>query len=301
MTVTINLPPSIPAKRTGLELWMNRVSEMADKLEDGWDSDGVHDLRVALRRCRTMADALSEVNPSPSWKKIKKSTRDLFQSLGELRDTQVAKQWVKKLGGAKDPVRRSLLKVFDQTEERQQKVAEKALAQFDRKDWKKWSRKFPAKAEFFPAESVVFQRLALTKLNQAVDLYQWAKKVRSGAAWHRLRIGLKEFRYILENFLPDRYEHSSKELKRMQDILGEVHDLDVLRPLVRKQAAGMDPEIIADWIAKIEKERKDRLEEFRTKSIDKESYWVFWHKGLQWGHNLKTVSPPELQQVYSAS
>jgi len=274
---------------------------MADKLEDGWDSDGVHDLRVALRRCRTMADALSEVNPSPSWKKLKKSTRDLFQALGELRDTQVAKQWVKKLGGAKVPVRRSLLKVLDETEEHQQKIAEKALAQFDRKDWKKWSRKFPAKAEFFPAESVVFQRLALIKLNQAVDLYQRAKKVRSGAAWHRLRIGLKEFRYILENFLPDRYEHSSKELKRMQDILGEVHDLDVLRPLVRKQAAGMDPEIIADWIAKIEKERKDRLEEFRTKSIDKESYWVFWHKGLQWGHNLKTVSPPELQQVYSAS
>ena len=301
MTVAINLSPSIPAKRAGLDLWMNRVSEMADKLEDVWDSDGVHDLRVALRRCRTMADALSEVNPSPSWKKLKKSTRDLFQALGELRDTQVAKQWVKKLGGAKDPVRRSLLKVLDETEEHQQKIAEKALAQFDRKDWKKWSRKFPAKAGFFPAESVVFQRLALIKLNQAVDLYQRAKKVRSGAAWHRLRIGLKEFRYILENFLPERYEHSSKELKRMQDILGEVHDLDVLRPLVRKQAGGMDAEIIAEWIAKIESERKDRLGEFRTKSIDKESYWVFWHKGLQWGHNLKTVSPPELQQVYSAS
>ncbi len=50
----------------------------------------------------------------------------------------------------------------------------------------------------------------------------------------------------------------------MQDILGEVHDLDVLRPLVRKQASGMDPKIIADWMAKIEKERKSRLEEFRT-------------------------------------
>jgi CHAD domain-containing protein len=301
VTVTINLPPRIPAKRTGLEFWMNRVSEVAEKVGDDWNSDGVHDLRVALRRCRTMADALSEVNPSPSWKKLKKSTRDLFQALGELRDTQVAKQWVKKLGGAKDPVRRTVLKVLEETEERQQKMAEKALAQFDRKDWKKWSRKFPTKAEFFPVESVVFQRLALTKLNLAVDLYQRAKKVRSGAAWHRLRIGLKGFRYILENFLPERYEHSSKELKRMQDILGEVHDLDVLRPLVRKHAVRLDPEIVEDWVAKIEKERKNRLEEFRTKSIDKESYWVFWHKGLQWGHNLKTVSPPELQLVYSAS
>src|SRR5580658_6236999 len=105
---------------------MNRVLEMADQAEDRWDSDSVHDLRVALRRCRTMADALSEVNPSPSWKKLKKSTRGLFQALGELRNTQVAKEWVKKLGTAKDPVRRSLLKALDQTEKRQQKTAEKA-------------------------------------------------------------------------------------------------------------------------------------------------------------------------------
>src|ERR1700733_6387209 len=100
---------------------MNRVSEMADKLEDGWDSDGVHDLRVALRRCRTMADALSEVNYLPNRQKLNKTTRLLYQALGELRDSQVAKQWGKKLGAAKDPVRRSLLKVFDETEERQQK------------------------------------------------------------------------------------------------------------------------------------------------------------------------------------
>jgi CHAD domain-containing protein len=280
---------------------MNRVLEMADQVRDKWDSDSVHDLRVALRRCRTMADALSEVNPSPSWKKLKKSTRDLFQALGELRNSQVAKEWVKKLGVAKDPLRKRLLKVLDEKEQEGQKIAEKTLAQFDRKEWKKWSRKFPTKAAFFPVESVVFQRLALAKLNEAVELYQRARKVRSGAAWHRLRIGLKGFRYILENFLPAKYEHSSKELKRMQDILGEVHDLDVLRPLVRKQASGLDPKILEGWMEKIEREGKSRLEEFRTKTIDKESYWVFWHKGLEWGHNLKTVSPPELQRVYSAS
>jgi CHAD domain-containing protein len=274
---------------------------MANQVEEKWDSDSVHDLRVALRRCRTMADALSEVNPSPSWKKLKKSTRDLFQALGQLRNAQVAKEWVKKLGAAKDPLRKRLLKVLGEKEKEAQKIAEKTLVQFDRKEWKKWSRKFPPKAEFFPVESVVFQRLALAKLNEAVQLYQRARKVRSGAAWHRVRIGLKGFRYILENFLPARYEHSSKELKRMQDILGEVHDLDVLRPLVRKQTAGLDPKIPADWMTKIEKERKSRLEEFRTKTIDKESYWAFWHKGLEWGHNLKTVSPPELQRVYSAS
>ena len=280
---------------------MNRVSEMADKVQDDWDADNVHDLRVALRRCRAMADAVSEVNPGPGWKKLKKVTRDLFQALGELRDTQVAKQWVRKFGTAKDPVRVRMLKVLSQQELGQKKKAEKALRQFDRKSWKKWSRKFPAKAEFFPLESVVFQRLALAQLNEAVNLYHQARKLRSGAAWHRLRIGLKGFRYILENFLPQRYAQWSKELKGMQDMLGEVHDLDVLRLQIRKQSTGLSPEIVAKWIQEIEKERKIRLEEFREKTANKDSSWVVWHKGLEWGRNLKTVSPLELQRVYSAS
>jgi CHAD domain-containing protein len=279
---------------------MNRVPELADKVQDDWNADNVHDLRVALRRCRTMADALNQVNPVPGWKKLKKVTRDLFQALGELRDTQVTKQWVKKIGTAKDPVRGRMLRVLGGQEQEQRKKAEKALYQFDRKSWKKWSRKFPAKAEFFPVESVVFQRLALAELNEAVNLYHRARKLRSAAAWHRLRIGLKEFRYILENFLPQRYAQWSKELKGMQDMLGEVHDLDVLRLRIRKQA-GLNPEIVAKWMEEIEKARKARLEEFRAKTSNKDSSWVVWHKGLEWGHNLRTVSPLELQRVYSAS
>jgi CHAD domain-containing protein len=300
VTVTIALPTTIPVKRVGLEVWMNRVLELADKVQDDWNADDVHDLRVALRRCRTMADALSEVNPAPSWKKLKKVTRASFQALGELRDTQVTKQWAKKFGTAKDPVRGRMLRVLGEQEQKQRKETEKALCQFDRKSWKKWSRKFPAKAEFFPVGSVVFQRLALAELNEAVNLYHRARKLRSGAAWHRLRIGLKEFRYILENFLPQRYAQWSKELKGMQDMLGEVHDLDVLRLRIRKQA-GLNPEIVAKWMEEIEKARKSRLEEFRAKTANKDSSWVVWHKGLEWGHNLKTVSPLELPRVYSAS
>jgi CHAD domain-containing protein len=280
---------------------MNRVSEMMEKVQENWDAENVHGLRVALRRCRTMADALSEVNPAPSWKKLKKVTRDLFQALGELRDTQIAKQWARKFGTANDPVRRHLLKALGEQEQRQKRAAEKALYQFDRKNWKKWSRKFPAKAEFFPVESVVFQRLALAQLNEAVNLYHKARKLRSGPAWHRLRIGLKGLRYILENFLPQRYELCSEELKSMQDMLGEVHDLDVIRLQVRKQAARLKPEIVAKWKDEIEKARKARLDDFRAKTANKDSSWVVWHKGMQWGHNLKTVSPLELQRVYSAS
>jgi CHAD domain-containing protein len=276
---------------------MNRVLETAEEVRDDWDTDKVHDLRVALRRCRTMADALSEVNPTPGWRKLKKSTRDLFQALGDLRDTQVEREWAKKLGAASDPVRKHLLKVLARKEAKHRDEAGKALDQFDRKDWKKWSKKLPAKAEFFPVESVVFQRLAVARLNDAVALYQRARKGRSRVAWHRLRIGLKEFRYILENFLPQRYAAWSEDLKHMQDLLGEVHDLDVLRSEIRRHCARLDAEGVAKWMKRIEDERSARLEEFRKKTADKESLWLVWRAGFPWGRALQAVAYPQSQSA----
>ena len=82
MAETISLPKRA-SLNSGFELWMDRVLERADEAERDWNADAVHDLRVALRRCRTMSEALDEVNPSPGWRKLKKSSRELFHALGE--------------------------------------------------------------------------------------------------------------------------------------------------------------------------------------------------------------------------
>jgi CHAD domain-containing protein len=291
--VTISLPQTISKKRAGLDVWMDRVLEKAASIEPEWDADEVHDLRVALRRCRTMAEALSEVSASSGWRKLKKSSRDLFRALGDLRDTQVQRGWVKKLGSAGDPVRRHTLRLLGGEEKKQREAAAKALDAFDRKEWKKLGRKLPAKANFYPSGSVVFQRLALGKLNEAVELYQQARKRRSAVAWHRLRIGLKEFRYIVENFLPERYEAWAGDLKAMQDQLGGVHDLDVLRGRLRKETAKLDAAALARWLEKIAAERKARLDEFLAKASGPESPWLVWRAGFQWGHALVAASFPQ--------
>jgi CHAD domain-containing protein len=289
------------ARRIGLEVWMERVLLKAEDARRGWNADAVHDLRVALRRCRTMAEALSEVNPGPGWRKLKKSSRGLFHTLGVLRDTQVEKEWVRKLGAPDDPIRRYMLRALNLDERTHRKAAEQALGRFDRKDWRRWSKKLAHKAQFFPLESVVFQRLALASLNESVELYQRARKGRSRVAWHRLRIGLKRFRYIVENFLPQRYEAWGVDLRHMQDLLGDVHDLDVLRSEIRRRCARRDPAAAAAWLEKIETERKARLDDLRSKTNDKEFLWLAWRGGLQGGNTIQTVSLIDVQNTYSAS
>jgi CHAD domain-containing protein len=294
MAIPFSLPSNHSSRNVGLEVWMERVLERTDRVRENGDADGVHDLRVALRRCRTIAEASSEVNPSPGWRKLKRATRNLFHDLGDLRDTQVQHTLVKKLGATGDPVRKHLLRVLSRQEEKQRQASQKALDKFDRKEWKKLTRKLAAKSRFFPLNSVVYRRLALTRLQAATEMLQNARRRRSSVAWHRLRIGIKSFRYVVENFLPERYEVWSDDLKQMQDLLGEVHDLDVLRQQIRRNAAKLDPEFVAHWKEKIERERKTHLQQFLANASGPQSPWLTWLAGFQWSHTLVThAAPPQ--------
>ena len=292
MAITIPSVNGSTAKTYGLEVWMNRVLERVDRINPDWDADDIHDLRVALRRCRTMADALSEVAPDPGWRKIKKASRGLFRALGDLRDTQVERSLIKKFKAPADPLRKHMMRHLNRLEKKQRGAAEKALDSFDRKAWRKCSKKLLSKSHFFPVESVVFQRIALARLNEAVHLHQEARKRKSSAAWHRTRIGIKRFRYVVENFLPQRYDIWAEDLKQMQDLLGDLHDMDVLRIDIRRQGAKFGAAAIAPWIEKIDTRRKSCLQEFLVKTSVEHSPWIVWRAGFQWGHALVAASFP---------
>jgi CHAD domain-containing protein len=301
MAHSIHIRNTEPPKRIGLDDWMARAADLAEKVQRTWHADDVHDLRTALRRCRTMAEALSEVNPDPGWRKLKKSTRRVFRALGELRDIQVKIEWSKKLGAASDPVRKRLCQALEHRLASQQEFCEKALAKFDLKDWRKLSKKLSSKSQFFPLESVVFQRLALSRLNHAAALNDFARKGRSRIAWHRLRIGLKQFRYILENFTPERGQPWIANLKRMQDILGEVHDLDVLRREMWRHQAALDATEIERWLTLLEQRRKRRLAEFVSCVAGNPPLWQVWRAGFRSVPTLQLVPAPLTVPAHSAS
>src|SRR5215831_18684611 len=68
--------------KVGLTHWMQQVLTQADRAAERFESGAVHDLRTALRRCRSIADGAMVFDPNPAWKKMKKAGKQLFQSLG---------------------------------------------------------------------------------------------------------------------------------------------------------------------------------------------------------------------------
>src|SRR5579864_3761819 len=84
-------------KTTGLGYWMMRVIEECELVSANFSADPVHDLRVALRRCRSMADGMMAMDPDREWKAMKKAGKQLFQRLGTLRDVQIMMEWIEKL------------------------------------------------------------------------------------------------------------------------------------------------------------------------------------------------------------
>jgi hypothetical protein len=93
----------------------------------------------------------------------------------------------------------------------------------------------------------------------------------------------------VENFLPERYEAWYPELKSLQDLLGEIHDLDVLRTESYRHSDAWDPAVIELWLEKIESARKTRLEQVKLRLGGKDSPILRWRTGLQNGRALQPV------------
>lgn len=317
------------SQTVGLRYWMLRVLEECDNVGADFRPDPVHDLRVSLRRCRSLADGLMALDPDPSWKAMKKAGRRLFQRLGDLRDIHVMEEWIEKLApstkatpgadqapssegkaesfvpqsqdqpSASDPAQR-FREILERREQEQNREAKAAIESFDRKQWRQWSNSLPARAARFRPGSALFRHLALERWTEARDLHARAMRNRSQTALHALRIGIKRFRYIVENFLPAEHKAWSDDLKEMQDLLGEVHDLDVLWSTALSSHIFTDVHSRTVWHEQIAGERSKRIQRYREKMIGPDSLWGIWRAGLPQGRQIETLAVRRLKVWASA-
>ncbi len=281
-------------RKAGLLHWAQRAIEECEKASQDFAADPVHDLRVAIRRCRSMADGFLSVDPDPGWRQMKRLAKPLFAALGELRDVQVMMEWVEKLASPNDSARPVLMQELQARETHLKAAAQHALNSFDRKLWLSLNIRLAERAEKIPLDGSVFRLLALERWSEAHELHRQALRNRSGIAYHQLRIGIKRLRYTVENFLPSLHEQWSKNLRELQDALGEVHDFDVLWALLRSHSE-LSPETRAQWRVTVQGERYQRLALYRERMVGNHSLWKIWRAALPSGEALERAGLDKLR------
>lgn len=238
------------------------LAEYHRALAGGLTEEVTHDLRVALRRCRSVAQVCRLLDPNPVWRRLGRDGAALFRGLGELRDMQVLLLWVTELGWTNTPEGEGFLASLKEQETRLKTQADQAVSAFSVQDWSDHGELAARRLGLFLHEDPAFEHLAALRLKTVVLDHRTALRNQNPAAWHALRISFKRLRYVIENFLPHPHAGHGKTLKKIQDALGEVHDLDVLKATVAS-AAGLPPATKIAWRQQMNEARSERLVTYR--------------------------------------
>lgn len=275
---------------------MDRVLEEHSKLGGELSPEPVHDLRVALRRCILIADVMRDLDPGDDWKSMRKAARKIFHRLGALRDTQVLTEWIEKLRSPGDASADLLMESLKAKYEKDRIDAQDAIREFDRKQWRAWMRELANHYRHVASNRPACESLVFEIWERVRDLHRRAQKSRSRIAYHRLRVGLKKFRYAVENFLPSMYPGWAPDVKFLQDLLGEVHDLSVLEQAIAKDRRPSDEAARAAWIKKLQEERASRIQQYRAKMTGKSSPLWVWREGLPAERELRSAGLSRLAE-----
>lgn len=222
----------------------------------GDDIEELHDMRVASRRLRAAVTQFRDVLPAEA-ERLRPELAWVGQTIGAVRDLDVQleqlDEWVAALPEPdQDPLTRLRALLVD---ERAQARAEMLLA-LDSRRYERFVRRFGTMLRsrsgtrtspvLATAPDLVERRhRALRKAKRRVGREDEA------AAYHRLRIAGKRFRYALE-FFADVYPGETKQLVRrtvaLQDLLGAYQDGNVaiarLRDIAAARGAELGPEAV---------------------------------------------------------
>jgi len=280
MAHAVAIPSGGPSDHRDLAHWMKRSLEELANLRSELTNHTVHDLRVALRRCRSVASVMKEIDPHPDWEEMRGCAKKLFRSLGDLRDAHIMAEWLQKLHPEQDALKRQLLDSLETDEKAARDRALRQAMRFDEKRWTKLAQSLRVRIRKVPPDSAAAHCLAFERLEEAKELHRRAMRRETAKPWHALRIGIKHFRYTVESLLPTAHAEWSDTLKRVQDVLGNIHDLDVLSEMLSKTTANQSNDVLQGWELRIANERRLNVQTYRQLALGAASIWTHWQSGF---------------------
>lgn len=243
-------------------------------------SESVHNLRVAARRLRAFLRAFRRDVDSRSAKQYRRSLRALTHELEEAREAEVTRRAIAQL--AKDRRRDIRLEAGAMHE----RVADEYLSALQRlrsrvagASWRRRLsnlRRLSMSASLVPpndkpAEIAIIRRINRARRRLRLALYSAGKKPKR---LHRLRLKVKQVRYLLVDSYektPLAMQSELKRLQRLQDCLGDMHDEENLRESLRTWRTPR--RATRSIIAELERRKDARFKEFKRRRKEMMERW----------------------------
>jgi CHAD domain-containing protein len=256
-----------PFLRAKLRLLQTRLEEIKPRLLASGDTEAVHDLRVALRRARTILAVGGTLFGRHFADQVRRALRDVHQTTGALRDEEVLLDLVSSLdAGPEWPEVHAWVDVRKRRERSlrsrvRRAVRDGALDQ--------GLRLLDALLLFQVKPSrdkrlTKFARRAIDEARREVDRGR-AIAEEAPETLHDLRVLYKRLRYTAEAFADapggDLTTPIARSAARFQSLLGRIHDAEVAEAAVRR-ARGLSDATRATLLRQLAVFRETRLQAY---------------------------------------
>jgi CHAD domain-containing protein len=263
----------------------------------GAGTEGVHQLRVALRRLRSVLKVFRQLTDSPQSRALDAALRDFLTLLGPARDWDVFLAGIGAEMARLLPEDRRLRSLIRAAETERQKAYDKLAEALAAPGWrstllegialiheKPWRHQHDADIlEKLAAPPEDFASLALDK--------RWRRLAKAGAeietldaeALHELRLDAKRLRYAAEVLAPVFGQKAARRFQRrlskLQDELGVSNDASVARSLVRQLEREKDTGrswaigVVEGWCLARSAADRDAILDAWEKLKGKDSFW----------------------------
>lgn len=257
---------------------LSGVKNWAPVALDGEDIEGVHQMRVCIRRMRSALTVFQTAVPKKVTKSFSKEMRWAAKALDRARDLDVylAENFSSREKGDRKQLRKVAEKhrkhAYKQVEnlikgKRYEKLCKEFYAWIDSKAWReKLSDNQMAKLQgnLTPFASRVLEVHRSKILEYGDEINHLNSQI-----LHQLRIECKKLRYATEFFSSlygDQMKDFSGHLKNLQNLLGTLHDTAVMRGLQRDLLKGKKSKELSKFTRKLELTRQKEAQDILRKA-----------------------------------
>ena len=227
------------------------------------DDEGIHELRVAIRRLRTMLKMARPLFGRWHADAVRKAFADVMRATGDLRDEEVLEETLE--GVCEDP---TFLTWLEGRAAREQKLRKNVVLRIERGDIDRARLMLKALLvfPFDPDRAEDLSRFARHTVERARRVVEKGRDVppEDTIGLHDLRICYKELRYsieLLSEALPLDARAMLDPAVVFQKRLGEIHDADVAIEVIQN-AKGLAQHVRDDALASLAKVRAKRLAKY---------------------------------------